>query len=69
MALAVAYNNHTTEDHKSGKYLLPRKHFHTDCDADYNSNNGLDIAVHTYKSRPDTFLPYRDKEIGYERGT
>ena len=68
-ALAVTHDNHTAENHDSREHLLPRKHLHAYGDADYNGNNGLDIAVHAYKGRPDTFLPHRYKEICYERST
>ena len=68
-ALAVTYNNHTAENHDGGKHLLPREHLHADGDAYYNGNNRLDVAVHTYERRSDTFLSHWYKKIGYERST
>ena len=68
-ALAVTHNNHTAENHDSGKHLRPCEHLHTHSNAYHNGNDGLNITVHTYQRRPDTFLPHGSKELGYERST
>lgn len=65
---AVIHHYHTSEYHQRCQHFLPCQAVHADTDADHDGDDGLHIRVHADQRRTDTFLSYRDEEIGDECG-
>ena len=63
---AAADDEDASEDHESGKNLLPCKYVHGEYDTDDGSDDRLDVAVHADKCRADAFLSVRYEEITHE---
>lgn len=66
---AEVHHHDTAEDHEGGKHLLPTEGVHAEADADGGGDDGLHVGVHADQGRADTFLSYRDEEIGDKGGT
>ena len=65
-ASAIIDQYHTSEYHHGCQYLLPTERVHPYINADDNSNNGLEVGIHTHQRGADAFLPQRDEEVGDE---
>ena len=67
-AAAVAYDDDSGEAHRCSKYFMPGQMIHSYDYADDDGDDRLDVAVHTDKRRPDSFLSDRNQEVSDESG-